>query len=322
MSVCPNRYHMSSALDPQAEDYLHELSAQGLPPLHRLPLQEARETYRNLSVPDGRPDAVASVTERFVAGPAGSIPIRVYTPTADGPHPALVFFHGGGWMLGGLETHDGLCRALANASDCVVVAADYRRAPEHRFPAPVEDCYAVTRWVANNAETVGATPRSLAVAGDSAGATLAIGVCLLARDRDGPEIDYQVLAYPATNYAFDTASYETNAQGYFLTRKDMERFWDGYLRTESDGDHPYASPLRAEALTGLPPAFVLTCGFDPLRDDGAELVARLSDAGVPTHHARYDDMIHGFLTMLADPELDRSREAIAEMGDRLRTELG
>lgn len=312
---------MSSALDPQVEEYLHELSAQGLPPLHRLPLQEARATYRNLSVPDGQPDAVEAVTERFVSGPEGDVPIRVYTPTGDGPHPALVFFHGGGWMLGGLETHDALCRALANAAGCVVVATDYRLAPEHRFPAPLEDCYAVIRWVANHADAVGAKPGTLALAGDSAGATLAVGVSLLARDRGGPDIDYQVLAYPATNYAFDTASYEENAQGYFLTRKDMERFWDGYLRSESDGDHPYASPLQTEDLSGLPPAFVLTCGFDPLRDDGAKLAERLADAGVSVQHSRYDDMIHGFLTMLSDPALDRAREAIDEIGDTLRTEL-
>lgn len=312
---------MSSALNPQVEEYLHELSEQGLPPLYRLSLQDARETYRDLCVPDGPPDAVEAVTERVVPGPGGSIPIRVYTPEGDGPHPALVFFHGGGWMLGDLETHDALCRALANATKCVVVATDYRLAPEHRFPAQLEDCYAVTRWVANNPETIGAKPERLAIAGDSSGATLAMGVGLLARDRDEPEIDYQVLAYPATDYAFDTDSYEKNAQGYFLTRKDMERFWNGYLRSELDGEHPYASPLRIQNLAGLPPAFVLTCGFDPLRDDGCELADRLSDAGVPTHHTRYEDMIHGFLTMLDDPDLNRAREAIDEIGDKVRTRI-
>lgn len=312
---------MSSALNPQVEAYLHELSAEGLPPLYRLSLPEARETYRELSVPDGEPEAVDAVTDRSVPGPAGDVPIRVYTPTGDGPHPALVFFHGGGWMLGGLETHDALCRALANASQCVVVATDYRLAPEHRFPAALEDCYAVTRWVAENADAIGATSDAVAIAGDSAGATLAVGVGLLARDRGGPEIGYQVLAYPATDYAFDTDSYEANAQGYFLTRKDMERFWDGYLRSELDGDHPYASPLRTEDLTGLPPTLVLTCGFDPLRDDGRKLADRLSEAGVRTRHTQYEDMIHGFLTMLSDPELDRAREAIDEIGSAVRTNL-
>jgi acetyl esterase len=307
-----------SALDPQVEEYLHGLSERGLPPLHRLPLADARETYRNLSVSETPPEAVGSVTERSVPGPEGDVPTRIYTPTGDGPHPALVFFHGGGWMLGGLETHDALCRALANAAGCVVVAVDYRLAPEHPFPAGLEDCYAATRWVASNAEAIGAAPDTLMIAGDSAGATLAAGVGLLARDRNGPDIDYQVLAYPVTNYGFETASYEENAQGYFLTREDMKRFWDGYLRCELEGSHPYASPLRARTLAALPPAFVLTCGFDPLRDDGRELVTRLSGAGVATTHVEYDDMIHGFLTMLADPELDRARDAIERIGDAVR----
>lgn len=307
-----------SALDPQVEEYLHGLSERGLPPLHRLPLADARETYRNLSASETPPEAVGSVTERSVPGPEGDVPTRIYTPNGDGPHPALVFFHGGGWMLGGLETHDALCRALTNATGCVVVAIDYRLAPEHPFPAGLEDCYAATRWVASNAEAIGADPDTLIVAGDSAGATLAAGVGLLARDRNGPDIDYQVLAYPVTNYGFETASYAENAQGYFLTREDMKRFWDGYLRCELEGSHPYASPLRARTLAALPPAFVLTCGFDPLRDDGRELVTRLSGAGVATTHVEYDHMIHGFLTMLADPELDRARDAIERIGDAVR----
>jgi acetyl esterase len=272
-------------------------------------------------VPDEPPSSVADVTDRTVLGPETEIPVRIYTPDTDGPLPALVFFHGGGWLLGDLETHDALCRALATETECVVVAVDYRLAPEHRFPAGLEDCYAATRWVADNAASIGADPGALAIAGDSAGGALAVGVALLARDRDGPAIRYQVLAYPATDYAFDTESYEENAQGYFLTRKDMERFWDGYLRSELDGTHPYAAPLRTESLEGLPASFVLTSGFDPLRDDGRQLAERLADAGVPTRHVQYDEMIHGFLTMLADPDLDRAHEAIAEIGEAVRSEL-
>jgi acetyl esterase len=312
---------MASTLNPQVQEYLHGLSEQGLPPLYRLPLAEARETYRDLSVPDEPPESVGSVTDRTISGPNGDIPIRLYRPTADGPRPALAFFHGGGWMLGGIETHDALCRALTNAADCVVVAVDYRLAPEHRFPDGLEDCYAATQWLADNAEAIGATPGALAVAGDSAGATLALGVSLLARDRGGPSIDYQVLAYPPADFGFETDSYEENAQGYFLTRKDMERFWSGYVRSELDGDHPYAAPLQADRLDGVPPTFLLTCGFDPLRDDGRALAERLDAAGVPIRHVQYGDMIHGFLTMLADPELDRARAAIDEIGDAVRSEL-
>ncbi|WP_435335923.1 alpha/beta hydrolase [Haloarchaeobius sp. TZWWS8] len=312
---------MSPELHSQVEEYLHGLSDQGLPPLYRLSLADARRTYRELSVPSEPPDEVDSVTERTIPGPAGDIPVRLYRPTETDSHPPLVFFHGGGWMLGDLETHDALCRALANATECLVIAVDYRLAPEHRFPAGLEDCYAATCWVANNAESLGAAPDTLAIAGDSAGGTLAVGVGLLARDRDGPTIDYQVLAYPAADYAFDTASYEENAQGYFLTRKDMERFWNGYLRSELDAEHAYVSPLRAENLSALPPALVLTCGFDPLRDDGRKLATRLAEAGVSTEHVEYDDMIHGFLTMLSDPELERAREGIQDIGDAVKREL-
>lgn len=313
---------MSTTLNPQIEEYLHELSEQGLPPLYRLSLSEARETYRDLSVPSEPPESVASIEERTIPGPSGEIPLRIYTPTGEGLCPPLLFFHGGGWILGNLDTHDGLCRVLANAAGCVVVAVDYRLAPEHRFPEGLEDCYAATQWVTANAEEIGADPGRLAVVGDSAGANLAGAVGLLSRDRDGPTIDHQTLAYPVTNYDFGTDSYEEKAQGYFLTRKDMERFWDGYLRSETDGTHPYASLLRADHLGGLPPTMVLTCGFDPLRDDGRQLVERLTAAGVRIRHVEYEDMIHGFLTMLSDPSLDRAWAATVRIGEAIRADLG
>jgi len=310
---------MSRSLNQQVEEFLYDLSEQGVPPLHRLSLSEARETYRDICVPDRPPDSVGDVRERVIDGPDGDIGLRTYTPGAGGELPAVVFYHGGGWMLGGLDTHDALCRALAAEAEAVVTAVDYRLAPEHRFPAAVEDCYAATRWVAANAGRLGADSGTLVTCGDSAGATLAAAVGMLARDRDGPGIDYQVLAYPPTNHSFGTDSYRENAQGYFLTRADMQRFWDGYLRSEADGRHPYASPLRADRLAGLPSSFVLTCGFDPLRDEGAAFADRLAEAGVPTQYRQYDDMIHGFLTMLAEPELDRAREAIGEIGAAIRS---
>lgn len=308
---------MSVSLDSQVEAYLHELSDRGLPPLYRLSLEDARRTYRELTVSDEPVDAVGSVRDRTVPGPAGEVPVRIYAPSGDGPFPPLVFYHGGGWILGGLETHDALCRALTNATGCVVIAVDYRLAPEHRYPAALEDCYAATQWVANNAASIEARTDSLVTCGESAGGTLAAGVALLARDRDGPDIDHQTLLYPPTNYAFDTDSYEENAQGYFLTREDMKRFWNGYLRTELDGRHPYASPLRA-TLEDLPPSLVVTAGFDPVRDDGRAFVDRLEDAAVPARHLEYDEMIHGFLPMLDDPALDRAREAIDEVGTAVR----
>lgn len=308
---------MSAELNPQVEAFLHELSAEGVPPLYRQSLAEARETFREVCTSETPPRDVGDVFDRTVPGPAGEVPIRVYGHESGGPRPMVIFFHGGGWMLGSVDTHDALCRALADESDCVLVSVEYRRAPEHRFPAALEDCYAATSWVTENAATVDGDPSTVTVAGDSAGATLATGVALLARDRDSPSLDYQVLAYPATDYRFDTASYEENAQGYFLTRKDMERFWEAYLRDESDGRHPYASPLRAADASGLPPALVITCGYDPLRDDGRAYVDELAAAGVPVEHAEFEDVIHGFLTMLDDPDLDRAHEGISEIASAL-----
>lgn len=305
---------MGTELDPQVESYLHDLSEAGVPPLYTLSVSEARATYRRLCAVDD-PDPVAEVTDRTIPGPAGPVPIRTYDP-GDGGGPVVAFFHGGGWTLGGLDTHDALCRALAHTSGATVVATDYRLAPEHRFPAPLADCYATVRWIADEGPADG--DGRLVVGGDSAGGTLAAGVSLLAARRDGPEIDRQVLAYPATNHAFDTDSYDENAKGYFLTRADMERFWDEYLRSDADGRHPYASPLRAESPAVFPPTTVLTCGFDPLRDDGRAYVERLDAAGVPTDHVHYDDQIHGFLTMLEDPELDRARAAMFRLADAIR----
>ncbi len=310
---------MATELHPQAEELLHELSASGVPPLCRQSIAEARETYLDLTVTEGDPDPVERVRETEIAGPNGPIPLRLYDPGGGTrkPRPAPVFFHGGGWAVGDLDTHDLASRALANAADCVVVSVDYRRAPESPFPAPLEDCYAALAWVAGgDAPQIDAD--LIAAGGDSAGGTLATGVALLARDRDGPEIARQLLVYPVTDHAFDTDSYTENASGYFITRGDMERFWGEYIETDLDGAHPYASPLRAPDLGGLPPATVLTCGFDPLRDEGRAYADRLAEAGVPVNRIEYPDMIHGCLTMLADPEWERAREAIADLADDLR----
>lgn len=319
---------MATELHPQAEELLHRLSASGVPPLYRQSIAEARETYLDLTVPEGAPEPIERVIDTDIEGPNGPIPVRIYDPRDTGgeePRPVLAFFHGGGWALGDLETHDLASRALANAAGCLVVSVDYRRAPDFPFPAPLEDCYAVTTWLAadpdpvvDDGRDVRIDPDRIAVGGDSAGGTLAAGVALLARDRGGPDLARQLLVYPATNHAFDTDSYTENASGYFMTRGDMERFWAAYLETDLDGDHPYASPFRAPDLADLPPATVLTCGFDPLRDEGRAYADRLEDAGVSVNRLEYPDMIHGFLTMLADPEWDRAREAIDDLAGDLQ----
>ncbi|WP_336346019.1 alpha/beta hydrolase fold domain-containing protein [Halalkalicoccus ordinarius] len=315
----------AAELHPQVEDLLHELSEAGVPPLYRLPIEDARETYRELAVPEGKPEPVSRVIETEIDGPNGSIPIRIYVPTngtddTTDSQPTLAFFHGGGWIAGDLATYDLTCRVLANAADCIVASVAYRRAPENPFPAGLEDCYAATKWLAESPDLdeIAIDPNRLAIGGDSSGGTLAAGVALMARDRGGPPLTHQLLIYPATNHQFDTESYAENAKGYFITRNDMKRFWNDYLETPSDGRHPYASPLRTTTLADLPPATVLTAGFDPLRDEGQAYADRLEAAGVPVTRFEYEDMIHGFLMMLDDPNWDRAREAIDDLAGELR----
>lgn len=301
---------------------LSELEEQGIPRLSSLSVEGARQLLEDLFAPPDEPEPVGAVRNFTVDGPAGGIPIRIYTPDGSAPFPVLVFFHGGGWVLGSLDTHDATCRAVTNAAECVVVSVDYRLAPEHPFPAAVEDCYDVTKWVVENPEAVHGDPDRIAIGGDSAGGNLAAAVAQVARDHDGPALAHQVLIYPATDHSFDTASYDENAEGYFLTKADMEWFWDHYLESALNGQNPYASPLQARDLSGLPSATVLTCGFDPLRDEGATYADRLEKAGVRVTHRNYDDMIHGFASMLVEPNLDQARNAIADIGRDLQETLG
>jgi acetyl esterase len=228
----------------------------------------------------------------------------------------LVYFHGGGWVIGDIDTHDNTCRELTNAAGCVVVSVDYRLAPEHKFPAPLEDCYAATAWVAEHAANLGADPARLAVGGDSAGGNLAAAVCLLARERGRRTIVHQLLIYPVTDHDYFTASYRDNAEGYLLTREAMEWFWNHYLRTPADGKDPLASPLRSNNLSGLPPATVITAEFDPLRDEGEAYGHRLRGAGVEATVTRYDGMIHGFFGLGA--VLAQGKKAMEEAAERLR----
>ena len=304
-------------LDPQARAVLDQMAAAGGPPLNTLSAAQAREVMIALATMGGDPEPVGRVEDREATGPNGAIPVRIYTPTGGGPFPVLVYFHGGGWVLGSIETHDTVCRSLANAADCVVVSADYRLAPEHKFPAAADDCYAATHWVTANAASFNADPERIAVGGDSAGGNLAAVVALMARDRGEPALAYQLLIYPATDYLPDTPSYRENAEGYLLTRDDMVWFWNHYLRDEADGKNPYASPLRAASLRGLPPALVITAEFDPLRDEGEMYAARLREAGVAADVIRYDGMIHGFVSMAA--VLERGRDAVQRAAAELRS---
>ena len=284
-------------LDPQARAYMDAVAALGFPAPRTITPPEMRVNAlarkQHFGIP---PQPVARVEDRTVPGPAGEVPVRIFAPDADGPLPVLVFYHGGGWVTGSIETHENTCRALANLTPCVVVSVEYRLAPETRFPGGLEDCYAATRWVSEHAAELGADPDRLAVGGDSAGGNLAAAVALLARERGGPSIAYQLLIYPVTDADFETGSYREMEEGYGLTRDGMVYFWELYLDDEADRVNPLAAVLRAD-LAGLPPALVITAEYDPLRDEGDAFAAKLKAAGVPVEHVSYPGQIHGFFNV-------------------------
>lgn len=306
-------------LDPQAKALLDAMPP--FPDFDTIPLEVLRQgmAAQNALAPDAQPVPVAEVENRAIPGPAGEIPVRIYTPEGEGPFPVLVYFHGGGFVLCDLDTHDGTCRSLARGAEVVVVSVDYRLAPEHRFPAGPEDCYAATRWVAEHAAEIGGDASRIAIGGDSAGGNLTAVVALMARDRGAPKLGFQLLIYPVTNFDFETASYRDNAEGYFLSTDMMRWFWRQYLEDPAHGAQPYASPLRAEDLTRLPPGLCITAGYDPLRDEGEAYAEKLRAAGNDVALSRYPGMIHGFFGMEA--ALDEAKRAVAEASDALRKAL-
>lgn len=308
-------------LDPQTQAYVDQINATQAPPLSVIPVEKARKAMnRVLAGLDSPGEPVESVEDRRLPGPAGQLSVRIYTPAGDKPLPMLVFFHGGGWMVGSLDTHDSTCRALANGASCLVVSVDYRLAPEHKFPAAPADCYAATRWAAETAAGLGGDPAKLAVGGDSAGGNLAAVVAQMARDRGGPALVGQLLVYPVTDPACETPSHQENATGYVTTRDDIRYFWSLYLASDADRDNPYAAPARAANLAGLPPALILTGEYDPLRDEGELYAARLQEAGVPVELTRHEGLIHGFFGMGAI--LDRTQGIREETAARLRALFG
>jgi acetyl esterase len=296
-------------LDPQVKALLDQQAGGPMP--YEQSVAEARAGM--VARPRLPGPALASEEDRLIPGPGGQIPIRLYRP-AESSGAVLVYFHGGGWVLGNLDTHNGQCRNLAHGAGCLVIAVDYRLAPEHRFPAAADDAYAATSWVSDNAAALGVDAAKLAVVGDSAGGNLAAVVCLMARDRGGPAIAQQLLAYPVTDYAFDTPSYTENSDGLGLERATMQWFWEHYLGSDGEGSNPYASPLRAETLAGLPRAIVVACEYDVLRDEGIAYAERLRREGVPVELRCVPGVNHGFL----GSPTDAARGAYEEIGTLLR----
>jgi acetyl esterase len=307
-------------LDPQAQALLEQMREAGAKPFEELTVAEARLASWAFLDLTGEPEEVASVEHRFIPGPTADIPVRIYRPGGEGPHPAIMYFHGSGWVIANIEISDAATRSLANSTGCVVVSVNYQKAPEHKFPVPFDDCYAATSWVAENAAALGVDPGRIAVAGDSAGGNIAAAICLRARDHGGPSIAYQVLIYPATDCDWDKPSAIENAEGYMLQRGSMEWFWNHYLSSMAEAENPYVSPLRAANLSGLPPAYVCTAEFDPLRDDGELYADRLREAGVPVKYTQYDGMIHGFYWMTG--VLDQARNLHAEIAEEVRAAFG
>lgn len=283
-------------LHPKFQNMLEEQAMLRLAPLQQISIEEARQRAYAPNRTHGQPTKVDEVFSIKVPGPAGIIAVRVYVPRSGRkPYSLIVYFHGGGWVVGDLETHDEMCRQLCVASDHMVFSVDYRLAPEHKFPAAVDDSIAATRWIAQHADNFSADPNRICVCGDSAGGNLAAVTALRMRDTNDVRLDSQILLYPVTDYYQPGfPSLFSNGVGYGLTLQDMMFFWDCYRATEADPNHPDFAPLRAGNLSGLPPALVVTAEFDLLRDEGERFAERLKGAGVDVTQRRYEGMIHGF----------------------------
>jgi len=308
-------------INPDAAKVVELIIASGRPPYPTIGHVAAREIFvasRAILQPD--PSPVAEVRDLTARGPAGPIPLRLYRgegADSNSPQPALIYYHGGGWVLGNLDSHDSVCRDIANAAQCTVISVDYRLAPEAKFPAAADDAIAAAQWIHDNAADLGIDRSRLAVGGDSAGGNLSAVVALHARDNGGPKLKLQVLIYPSVDLSSVYPSYEEHAEQLPLTRATMDWFVDLYLRgREQDAKDWRASPLHAASLVGLPPAFVITAAMDPLRDEGEAFARALLAAGVPVEVKRFDGQIHGFLTM--GRIVKDSQVAIADIATELR----
>ena len=302
-------------LHPHAAAFIDQWNATGTK-AHDLTPQQIRERRISELLPG---ESVYRVENRKIDGPAGEVPVRLYWPSDQRQLPILLWFHGGGWVLGDLNGADGLCRALANRVGAIVISVDYRMAPDFKFPSAVEDGYAAILWAAGNAAQIKGDRQRLAVGGSSAGGNLAAALSLMVRDRKGPLLCHQLLVYPVIDHQFERESYLSNAKGYCLTRQAMIWYWDQYVPDPTQRDHPYVSPLKAENLTQLPSAHVVTAEFDPLRDEGEAYANALTQVGIKVTCTRFNGQIHGFFSCLESN--DDAMVAVEEASGRLKEDL-
>lgn len=304
----------TAPLDPQIEAFLGQIAALNQPKIHQLSPKEAREGYEAMRLLLEQPaQPIGKIEDRRIKGPGGEIPVRVYHPVAgSAPLPVIVFYHGGGFVIGSLDSHDDLCRRLVNETGFLLVAVDYRLAPEHPYPAAPEDAWTALKWVESAAADLGADPNRLILAGDSAGGNLAAVTAIRARSAGGPEITHQLLIYPVTQAHAETPSMAAFAEGYFLERQAMDWFVAHYLPDDALAADPGVSPLLAEDLSGLPPATIVTAGYDPLRDEGKAYADRLSEAGVAVSYRCEAPLIHGFANLAG--VVDAASEAVTRLG--------
>ena len=310
-------------LDPKVFQFIQEVTDSGAKDYEELSPVESRRLEMNELTKNRATrvlEGVAGIEHSFIPGPTADLPIRIYRPLHSEVtelQPAIIFIHGSGWVVSNIETNDHFSRALANRTGSVVIAINYQKAPEHKFPAPMDDCYASTLWIFEHAKYLGLDANRIGILGDSAGGNLAAAVTLRLRDENGPKLAYQVLVYPAVQYGWDTPSAQTHAEGYLLQRASMQYYWGHYLRSDADALNPYCSPLNAQSHKNLPATFIYTAEFDPLCDDGYLYARELESCGVSVKYHCFDGVIHGFIKMLgvfdqADEFLDELKQDLLE----------
>ena len=307
-----------SSLHPKIKDFLDTLAAEGGKATELSTPMEVRASALSKWRPEflGTRPKSGSVKQKFFTGPHADLPINIYTPEGEGPFPAIVFIHGGGWVAGTIEMTEVQHQLVGEACGAVVVSVNYQKAPEHKFPIPFDDCYATLEWVWQNADALNVDRKKIGIAGESAGGNIAAGVALKSRDVNGPKIAFQLLIYPATDHKFDYSSMIDNAKGYALSTEGMKWYWKQYISNSSDLDNPYCRPMAAKDFKNLPNTYLITADLDPLRDEGREYSKKLEDAGNRVIYKNYPTLIHGFLLMQGF--LPEARQAIKEIAEAVK----